>query len=102
MRGVKHVGGRDWGKWWTRHGPELPAALHAGIEREMTRLVLVKAQIKTLEAQQCTEVATGLQPQVAQLIRTRSGRRERHPARPGVLRSERGDGANSLNARSAA
>ena len=41
---VKHVGGRDWGKWWTRHGPALPAALRAGIEREMTRLVLVKAQ----------------------------------------------------------
>jgi transposase len=68
---VKHVGGRDWGKWWARHGPELPAALRAGIEREMTRLVLVKAQIKTLEAQQCTEVATGLQPQAAQLSRVR-------------------------------
>ncbi len=68
---VKHVGGRDWGKWWAHHGPELPAALRAGIEREMTRLVLVKAQIKTLEVQQCTEVATGMQPQVAQLSRVR-------------------------------
>jgi transposase len=68
---VKHVGGRDWGKWWAHHGAELPAALRAGIEREMARLVLVKAQIKTLEAQQCTEVATGLQPQVAQLSRVR-------------------------------
>ena len=68
---VKHVGGRDWGKWWTRHGPALPAALRAGIEREMTRLVLVKAQIKTLEAQQGTAVATGLQPQVAQLSQVR-------------------------------
>jgi len=68
---VKHVGGRDWGKWWARHGAELPAALRAGIEREMTRLVLVKGQIKTLEAQQGTEVATGLQPQVAQLSRVR-------------------------------
>jgi transposase len=68
---AKHVGGRDWGKWWAHHGAELPAALRAGIEREMTRLVLVKAQIKTLEAQQCTEVATGLQPQVAQLSRVR-------------------------------
>jgi transposase len=68
---VKHVGGRDWVKWWARHGPELPTALHAGIEREMTRLVLVKAQIKTLEAQQCKEVATGLQPQVAQLSQVR-------------------------------
>jgi transposase len=64
---VKHVGGRDWGKWWTRHGPALPAALRAGIEREMTRLELVKAQIKTLEAQQGTAVAAGQQPQVAQL-----------------------------------
>ena len=70
-RRVKHVGGRDWGKWWTRHGPALPAALRAGIEREMTRLELVKAQIKTLEAQQCTAVATGQQPQVAQLSRVR-------------------------------
>jgi len=68
---VRHVGRRDWGKWWAHHGAELPAALRAGIEREMTRLVLVKAQIKTLEAQQCTEVATGLQPQVAQLSRVR-------------------------------
>lgn len=68
---VEHVGGRDWAKWWARHGPELPAALRAGIEREMTRLVLVKAQIKTLEAQQCSEVATGLQPQVAQRSRVR-------------------------------
>lgn len=68
---VKHVGGRDWGQWWAHHGAELPAALRAGIEREMARLVLVKAQIKTLEAQQCTEVATGLQPQVAQLSRVR-------------------------------
>jgi len=70
-RRVEHVGGRDWAKWCARHGPELPAALRAGIEREMTRLVLVKAQIKTLEAQQCKEVAGGLQPQVAQLSRVR-------------------------------
>ena len=68
---VAHVGGRDWGKWWACHGPELPAALRAGIEREMARLVLVKAQIKTLEAQQCAEVATGRQPQVAQLAGAR-------------------------------
>jgi transposase len=68
---VKHVGGRDWAKWWARHGSELPAALRAGIEREMARLVLLKAQIKTLEAQQCKEVATGLQPQVAQLSQVR-------------------------------
>ena len=70
-RRVKHVGGRGWGKWWTRHGPALLAALRAGIEREMTRLVLVKAQIKTLEAQQCTAVAAGQQPQVAQLSQVR-------------------------------
>ena len=68
---VAHIGGRDWGKWWARHGPALPAALQAGIEREMARLVLVKAQIKTLEAQQRTEVAAGRQPQVAQLSRVR-------------------------------
>ena len=32
---------------------------------------MVKAQIKTLEAQQCTAVASGQQPQVAQLSRVR-------------------------------
>jgi transposase len=68
---VKHVGGRDWGKWWTRHGPGLPVAIRAGIDREMMRLALVKEQIKTLEAQQCTEVASGVQPQVAQLSQVR-------------------------------
>jgi len=69
---VGHVGGRDWGKWWERHGPHLPGALRAEIEREMARLVLVKAQLKALEAQQCAEVAAGLQPQVAQLARVRA------------------------------
>jgi len=65
------VGGRDWGQWWARHGPALPAALRAGIECEMARLLLVKAHIKTLEAQQGTAVAAGQQPQAAQLSRVR-------------------------------
>lgn len=42
------IGGRGWARWWATHGERLPAAIRAEIEREVTRLALVKAQSKTL------------------------------------------------------
>jgi transposase len=68
---VNGIGGRNWRQWWKSHGRELPPGLRGEIEREMVRLTLVKAHIKTLEAEQRKEVAAGMQPQVAQLARVR-------------------------------
>ena len=68
---VKGIGGRNWRQWWKSHERELPPGLRGEIEREMVRLTLVKAHIKTLEAEQRKEVAAGVQPQVAQLARVR-------------------------------
>ena len=68
---VKHIGGRGWQRWWEEHGAKLAPCLRAEIEREMARLVLVKAQIKAIEAQQREQVAEGLQAQVAQLAHLR-------------------------------
>lgn len=68
---VNGIGGRNWRGWWKSHGRELPPGLRGEIEREMVRLTLVKAHIKTLEAEQRKEVADGVQPQVAQLAGVR-------------------------------
>jgi transposase len=66
---VKGIGGRNWRGWWESHSAQLPSLLRGEIEREIARLVLVKAQIKALEAKQREEVAAGAQPRVAQLAR---------------------------------
>lgn len=42
--------GRDWARWWERHGEQVAPALRAEIERESARLALVKQQVKALEA----------------------------------------------------
>ena len=67
-----HVGGRDWQRWWDGQAAQVPAALHAEIERECARLTLVKQQLRALQAAQCQQVADGAQPQVAQLSKLRS------------------------------
>jgi transposase len=69
---VKHVGGRDWKRWWESHATQLPPALSAEIERESARLALTKEQIHAIEAEQRKEVIGGEQLQVAQLSRMRA------------------------------
>ena len=69
---LKHVGGRGWRSWWEQYSVALPPGLRGEIERESARLELVKAQIKVLAALQRKAVATGAQPQVAQLSQLRS------------------------------
>ena len=66
------IGGRDWLAWWARHGQQVPPVLRAEIERESARLALVRQQVKVLEAVQREQVATGKQPQVAQLAQLRA------------------------------
>lgn len=66
------IGGRDWARWWERHGEQVPPVLRAEIERESARLALVKQQVKALEAAQRQELAAGKQPQVAQLTQLRA------------------------------
>ena len=68
---VKYVGGRLWQRWWTGHARELPPGVRAEIERESERLSLVRAQIRTLEAEQGQAVAAEIEPQVAGLARLR-------------------------------
>ena len=66
------IGGRDWAKWWDRYSAQVPPALRAEIERESARLVLVKQQMKALQAAQRQALADGQQPRVAQLVRLRA------------------------------
>jgi len=71
LRPKGRVGGRDWQRWWERHSVELPPCLRGEIERESTRLALVKEQIKTVEAAQQRALAQDAHPSVAQLARLR-------------------------------
>ena len=66
------IGGRDWARWWGRHGEQVPPALRAEIERESARLALVRQQVKALEAARRQEMAAGKQPLVAQLMQLRA------------------------------
>ena len=68
---VKYVGGRLWQRWWVGHAGELLPGVRAEIERESERLSLVRAQIRTLEAEQGQAVAAETEPQVAGLARLR-------------------------------
>ena len=70
-RRVKYVGGRLWQRWWVGHADELPPGVRAEIDRESERLSLVRAQIRTLEAEQGQAVAAETEPQVAGLARLR-------------------------------
>ena len=66
------IGGRDWAAWWERHRGQVPPLLRAEIERQSTRLALVKQQIRALETARRDELAAGQQPLVAQLTRLRA------------------------------
>ena len=66
------IGGRDWAVWWERHREQVPPVLRAEIERESARLLLVKQQVKALEAERRLEVETGKQPLVAHLTQLRA------------------------------
>jgi transposase len=68
---VKYVGGRLWQRWWTGHAQELAPGVRAEIERESARLLLVKKQMDTIEAEQRQAVAAGSEPQVARLAQLR-------------------------------
>ena len=70
-RRVKYVGGRLWRHWWTGHAQELRPAVRAEIERESARLLLVKKQMDTIEAEQRQAMAAGSEPQVARLAQLR-------------------------------
>ncbi|HEY2967049.1 MAG TPA: IS110 family transposase [Casimicrobiaceae bacterium] len=67
VRAQVPVGGRGWPRWWHGHAAQLPPCLRGEIEREVARLVLVKAQLQELEAAQRQAVTRGEQAQVAQL-----------------------------------
>ena len=69
---MKHIAGRDWTLWWSAHREQIPPALRAEIEREYARLVLVKTQLRELQAEQRQAVRGNSQPQVAQLAQLRS------------------------------
>ena len=66
------IGGRDWATWWDAHGMQVPPELRAELERESTRLALVKQQIKALEAARRQSLEDGKQPMVAQLAKLRA------------------------------
>jgi transposase len=70
-RRVKYVGGRLWQRWWTSHAGELRPGVRAELERESERLLLVKKQMDTIEAEQRQAVAAGTEPQVAGLAQLR-------------------------------
>jgi transposase len=70
-RRVKYVGGRLWQRWWTSHAQDLAPRVRAEIERESARLLLVKKQMDTIEAEQRQAVAAGSEPQVARLAQLR-------------------------------
>ena len=64
---VKYVGGRLWQRWWAAHAGELMPGVRGEIEREGERLLLVRAQMRAIEAQQHQVVAAGGELQVARL-----------------------------------
>src|SRR5262249_46870447 len=66
---VKYVGGRLWQRWWGQHAGQLLPGVRGEIEREGERLLLVRAQMRAIEAQQHQAVATGSEPQVARLAK---------------------------------
>jgi len=64
---VKYVGGRLWQRWWARHAGDLLPGVRAEIEREGERLLLVRGQMRAIEAQQRQAVAANTEPQVIRL-----------------------------------
>ena len=65
---VKNVGGRLWQRWWASHAVQLLPGARAEIGREIERLSLVQAQMRTIEGQQRQAVETVGEAQVARLM----------------------------------
>ena len=68
---VKYVGGRLWQRWWNAHAGELRPGVRAEIKRESVRLSLVKAQMRTIEAEQRKALEGESEPQVTRLAQLR-------------------------------
>jgi transposase len=67
LRFAQAVGARVWAPWWSAHQAQVPPLLRAEIERECTRLALVRQQIADIEAQRRRELPQ--QPMVQLLSR---------------------------------
>ncbi|NKE66844.1 IS110 family transposase [Ramlibacter sp. RBP-2] len=63
------IGGRYWATWWSQHSEQLGRRLREEIERELTRLRLVKEQVRQIEVARQRELQDARQPTVAQLMR---------------------------------
>lgn len=71
LRPCVHIGGRGWARWWDAHCGQLGQNLRAEIEREISRLALVKEQVLGIEATRRVALKEGLQPRVSQLTQLR-------------------------------
>lgn len=63
------IGGRYWAAWWDRHREQVGPKLCEEIERELSRLQLVREQVRSIEVARRDELAQGKHPLVAQLTR---------------------------------
>jgi transposase len=72
LRPLVIIGGRDWPRWWERHCEQVPAVLRAEIEREFARLMLVKQQVKAIEAKRCEALQDGSEPMVSHLVQLKA------------------------------
>jgi len=66
------IGGRDWTRWWEAHQEQVPPLLRAEIERESSRLKLVKDQVRAIESAHRKELAEHKHPMVIELARLRA------------------------------
>jgi transposase len=72
LRPLVIIGGRDWPRWWERHCEQVPPVLRAEIEREFARLMLVKQQVKAIEAKRCEALQDGSEPMVSHLVQLKA------------------------------
>jgi len=72
LRPLVIIGGRDWPRWWERHCEQVPPVLRAEIEREFARLMLVKQQVKAIEAKRCEALQDGSEPMVSHLFQLKA------------------------------
>jgi transposase len=72
LRPLVIIGGRDWPRWLERHCEQVPPVLRAEIEREFARLMLVKQQVKAIEAKRCEALQDGSEPMVSHLVQLKA------------------------------